>query len=421
MEDIQYDVFISYSRKDYVDEAGHIIPGNAVSEIKELLKKNNISYWFDEEGVYSGETFAEKIATNIEKSLMVLFLSSYNANQSKWTSKEISAANMWKKHIIPVRLDDSAYNKTVMLYISDLDFVEYYKNKEEAKKSILDSILHAKAEYEASLRKQEQERQEAARRKKEQEQRESKQKAQKVKNICLILALCFGVLFVGSVSFHIIFRTQQNTINVDEIGVDEIGYEEKKELTPEELLRIGNEYYDDKNYIEAIKYFQKAAEKGNANAQYNLGCCYEYGKGVSVDYTEAVKWYRKAAEKEYADAQFNLGCCYENGKGVSQDYTEAVKWYRKAAEQGQADAQFNLGYCYEYGKGVSQDYTEAVKWWRKAAEKGNANAQNSLGDCYYYGGGVSKDYTEAVKWYRKAADRGHEKAKKALERLRKSK
>ena len=417
MEDIQYDVFISYSRKDYVDEAGHIIPGNAVSEIKELLKKNNISYWFDE----SGETFAKKIATNIEKSLIVLFLSSYNANKSKWTSKEISTALNLKKHILPVRLDDSAYNESVMFYISELVFVEYYEDKEMAKKSILDSILHAKAEYEATLRKQEQERQEAAQKKQEREQRESKQKAQKVKNICLILALCFGVLFVGSVSFHIIFRTQQNTINVDEIGVDEIGYEEKKELTPEELLRIGNEYYDDKNYIEAIKYFQKAAEKGNANAQYNLGCCYEYGKGVSVDYTEAVKWYRKAAEKEYADAQYNLGYCYENGKGLSQDYTEAVKWYRKAAEQGHANAQYNLGCCYEFGKGVSPDYTEAVKWYRKAAEQGQADAQFNLGDCYEYGRGVSKDYTEAVKWYRKAADRGHEKAKKALERLRKSK
>ena len=165
MEDIQYDVFISYSRKDYVDENKHIIPGNAVSEIKELLKDNNISYWFDEEGIYHGDTFAEKIATNIEKSLMVLFLSSYNANKSKWTSKEISAALHLRKHIIPIRLDDSAYNKSVMLYISDLDFVEYYEDKEKAKKSILDSILHAKAEYEATLRKQEQERQEDKERK----------------------------------------------------------------------------------------------------------------------------------------------------------------------------------------------------------------------------------------------------------------
>lgn len=148
MEDIQYDVFISYSRKDYVDEDKHIIPGNAVSEIKELLKDNNISYWFDEEGINHGDAFAEKIATNIEKSLMVLFLSSSNANQSKWTNKEISTATQWNKHILPVRLDDSAYNKSVMFYISDLDFVEYYENKEVAQRRILHSIREKKAEYE---------------------------------------------------------------------------------------------------------------------------------------------------------------------------------------------------------------------------------------------------------------------------------
>ena len=56
--------------------------------------------------------------------------------------------------------------------------------------------------------------------------------------------------------------------------------------------------------------------------------------GVSQDYSEAVKWYRKAAEQGDAGAQNDLGVCYDNGQGVNKDYTEAVKWYRKAAEQG---------------------------------------------------------------------------------------
>ena len=83
------------------------------------------------------------------------------------------------------------------------------------------------------------------------------------------------------------------------------------------------------------------------------------------NYTQAVKWYRKAAEQGDAYAQNNLGVCYKNGQGVTQDYYEAVKWYRKAAEQGHARAQFNLGVCYKNGQGVTQDYYEAVKWYRK--------------------------------------------------------
>ena len=66
---------------------------------------------------------------------------------------------------------------------------------------------------------------------------------------------------------------------------------------------------------------------------------YDDGKGVPQDYVEAVKWYRKAAEKGFAPAQVNLGRMYDEGAGVPQDYAEAVKWVRNAAEQGYAMAQ----------------------------------------------------------------------------------
>ena len=88
------------------------------------------------------------------------------------------------------------------------------------------------------------------------------------------------------------------------------------------------------------------------------------------DYAEAVRWYRKAADQGNADAQFSLGYMYDNGQGVPQDYAEAARWYRKAADQGDADAQFNLGYMYDKGQGVPQDYAEAARWYRKAADQG---------------------------------------------------
>ena len=43
MEQTKYDVFISYSRKDYVDEQKNLIPGNEVSKIKDALTKAEIS------------------------------------------------------------------------------------------------------------------------------------------------------------------------------------------------------------------------------------------------------------------------------------------------------------------------------------------------------------------------------------------
>lgn len=58
----------------------------------------------------------------------------------------------------------------------------------------------------------------------------------------------------------------------------------------------------------------------------------------------------KAAEQGNAVAQFGLGFIYANGKGVPQNYTQAVYWYQKAAEQGLASAQVNLGLCMTMGK-----------------------------------------------------------------------
>ena len=134
------------------------------------------------------------------------------------------------------------------------------------------------------------------------------------------------------------------------------------------------------------------------------------------EYAEAVKWYRKGAEVGYAWAQYNLGYCYETGKGVAKDETEAVEWYRKAAAQGNARAQGNLGRCYMTGKGIAMDEAEAVEWYRKAAEQGDAAAQSALGNCYEIGTGVVEDETEAVKWYCKAAQQGELFAQCALAR-----
>ena len=57
---------------------------------------------------------------------------------------------------------------------------------------------------------------------------------------------------------------------------------------------------------------------------------YDNGRGVQKDYAQAVKWYRKAAEQGDAMAQGSLGFMYENGRGVQKDKKEAAKWYRKA-------------------------------------------------------------------------------------------
>jgi TPR repeat protein len=163
---------------------------------------------------------------------------------------------------------------------------------------------------------------------------------------------------------------------------------------------------------------QQATESLSAQAMNAKGDDYYYGRsGVSKDYQQAVSWYRKAAEAGNAAGMANLGWMYQNGWGVDQDYKEAVIWYRKAAGTGYADGMYNLGTMYENGYGVEKNYNQAVSWYRKAAEAGGANGMKGMGVMYENGWGVEKDQQEAIAWYRKAARLGYQPAKDALRRL----
>lgn len=135
-----YDVFISYSRRDYTDESNQVIPGNIITQIKQLLDANGITYWFDEDGIFSGDAFAPEIARNIKSSKIFLFVSSEHSNASEWTSNEIATAHTYKKKIIPFKYDDSIYNDSVIMYISRLDYIDYPANPIKALDRLLSSI-----------------------------------------------------------------------------------------------------------------------------------------------------------------------------------------------------------------------------------------------------------------------------------------
>ena len=55
---------------------------------------------------------------------------------------------------------------------------------------------------------------------------------------------------------------------------------------------------------------------------------------MKQDDIEAAKWYRKAAEQDQTDAQNNLGVSYAFGTGVVKDYIEGYKWLDLAAAKG---------------------------------------------------------------------------------------
>ena len=136
----------------------------------------------------------------------------------------------------------------------------------------------------------------------------------------------------------------------------------------------GNRFYEKKDYANALTFFQRAANGGNADALNNLGVMYHYGEGVAKDFTKAAEWYRKAAEKNHAKALYNLGILYQD----KEDFASAAYWYGKAVEQGHSKAMTNLATLYYYGIGVSQNNDKALELYGKAAGKGDEKAKSCL-------------------------------------------
>jgi TPR repeat protein len=230
------------------------------------------------------------------------------------------------------------------------------------------------------------------------------------------------------------------------------------------------------NYEDAFKEWSDAAQQGDVDAQYNLGCLYVRGEGVSQDKALADDWLQRAADQGDVDAatwllfsnpitedrrkkyfsmrlkptnrfrltfvtqlsngqphrrpcstdakngaqiEFSLGQMYEMGTpGFPQDDRQAAEWYRRASERNFADAQTKLGFLYAVGRGVEKNQIEAARLFRKAAEQGDAVAQHSLGIMYASGSfGYAKDLILAYVLVSHVADKGNELSIRDLQKI----
>ena len=110
-----YDIFISYSNKDRF----------IVHKYAKFLEDYGYKVWYDAKGLYGGAKFAGEIANAIEASRLFVFFSSEHSNKSEWTKGEIFLAQKYKKQILPIRLDDSEYEKSVMIVLLPLQYIVF--------------------------------------------------------------------------------------------------------------------------------------------------------------------------------------------------------------------------------------------------------------------------------------------------------
>eukprot|EP00434_Breviolum_minutum_P003985 symbB.v1.2.003505.t1/scaffold197.1/size274157/12 len=119
-----------------------------------------------------------------------------------------------------------------------------------------------------------------------------------------------------------------------------------------------------------LSLLQRAAELGNAEAQYALAAALLTGQGMDKDLPRALELFRAAAQQNHAAAQCNLGVLYGQGLGVEKDTAMAKSFYEKSVEGGDPNGFFNLALLYAEGA----DVTRAAELAREAQRRGHREA-----------------------------------------------
>lgn len=138
---------------------------------------------------------------------------------------------------------------------------------------------------------------------------------------------------------------------------------------------------------DTVRGWEQKARRGDAFAQNVVGMAYKCGLGVKQNHAASIKWFRMAAERGEADAQFNLARAYgsevdggyKTARAAPANDAEALKWYQRSAEQGHIQAQVKLAGLYANGgQKVPRDQVQAYKWLSLAAASGEVSAEKLL-------------------------------------------
>ena len=148
------------------------------------------------------------------------------------------------------------------------------------------------------------------------------------------------------------------------------------------------------------------AGKLRAAALHNEACdryCGSCARGIPRDEAAGRALFEEAAALGHAEAAYQVGECYQMGRGgLAEDYAEAGRWYRRAANGSSAMGQGRLALFYRYGLG-GLPKVAAARLYSLAADQGDGAAMCYLGEMLEEGwGGVERDAGRAVELYQLA-------------------
>jgi hypothetical protein len=124
----------------------------------------------------------------------------------------------------------------------------------------------------------------------------------------------------------------------------------------------------------AVAIWRPLADKGDADALFNLGQAYRMGRGVKLDLVKAQDLFERAARLGHLDAQTSLGLMlFQNGNRIG-----AMRWLKSAAERGEPRALLIYGTALFNGDAIERDPVKAYAYVSRAAAQGLAPAKETL-------------------------------------------
>ena len=149
-------------------------------------------------------------------------------------------------------------------------------------------------------------------------------------------------------------------------------------FSAEVYLAHGTGYLQKEDLEEAFIYLCCAAELGNPEAMFYVGCQLLDGKHLMHNWRKGLELMRKSAEAGYKPGIIRTGRLCYYGKLVPQDFEEAAKWLQQGAELDDADSMFYLGQLYLDGTGVAHDPDKALEFLCQASNLGHAKATRMI-------------------------------------------
>jgi TPR repeat protein len=139
-------------------------------------------------------------------------------------------------------------------------------------------------------------------------------------------------------------------------------------------VKAGIEAWQKSDYATAVTIWRPLAEKGDADAAFNLGQAYRLGRGVPLNLASAQSWFERAAGKGHVDAQTTLGLLlFQNGNRIA-----GLRWLKGASEKGDPRALLVYGTALFNGDGVQQDPILGYAYVSRAAAQGLPAAKETL-------------------------------------------